>query len=379
MNGEKDLLLLVVVENPNEVEDLVDQDPQVHLLYHHLSLLLQGIKDHLDGNPRPLTEGDVPQNHLGVALHRPHRLFHPLCPDRHHLHALDMEVRHDAAPLPQDHRLHDEGILARAPLHHGHIIAHHHHNLEDDDAHLLLYLEDVHLHHQTILEDTLVPLHQADGVLAAHPVEGIDLHHEVRLHIGIVVDLLTPVVHPLLEDVPLSHRDPGIVLPRLQKSVIGSLLPAETDHELFSLLQRVLDTQVDVPRLRGIQVHLRALVRPQGRELEVLKRWKHRLLQEMSKMIVGPPPPTPIQMTIPMIANWRKDSITPELDAEIERMRQLRLNAIAEHHNIAFSVRRALYELELAEFDLRASEARLAVAEKQSELASKGILTFTDE
>ncbi|KAG8833488.1 hypothetical protein FRC18_003532 [Serendipita sp. 400] len=93
----------------------------------------------------------------------------------------------------------------------------------------------------------------------------------------------------------------------------------------------------------------------------------------------GPPPPTPIQMTIPMIANWRKDSITPELDAEIERMRQLRLNAIAEHHNIAFSVRRALYELELAEFDLRASEARLAVAEKQSELASKGILTFTDE
>ncbi|KAG8829870.1 hypothetical protein FRC17_005874 [Serendipita sp. 399] len=93
----------------------------------------------------------------------------------------------------------------------------------------------------------------------------------------------------------------------------------------------------------------------------------------------GPPPPTPIQVTIPVMTNWRKDSVTPDLDAEVERIRQLRLHAVAEHNNIAIAVRRAMYELELADFDLRASEARLAVAEKQSDLALKGMLRYEEE
>ncbi|KAG8826525.1 hypothetical protein FRC17_008198 [Serendipita sp. 399] len=93
----------------------------------------------------------------------------------------------------------------------------------------------------------------------------------------------------------------------------------------------------------------------------------------------GPPPPTPIQVTIPIMTNWRKDSVTPDLDAEIERIRQLRLHAVAEHNNIAIAVRRAMYELELADFDLRASEARLAVAEKQSDLALRGMLRYEEE
>ncbi|KIM31711.1 hypothetical protein M408DRAFT_327165 [Serendipita vermifera MAFF 305830] len=90
------------------------------------------------------------------------------------------------------------------------------------------------------------------------------------------------------------------------------------------------------------------------------------------------PPPTPTA-TVPKMPTWKKESITPDLDAEIERVRALRLSISAEHTNITTAVRRALYELELVDFDLKASEARLAVAEKQSELAAKGMPIYVED
>lgn len=64
---------------------------------------------------------------------------------------------------------------------------------------------------------------------------------------------------------------------------------------------------------------------------------------------------------------------------QIERVRLLRLNLAAEHNNITTAVRRALYELELVDFDLKGSEARLAVAQKQSELAAKGMPIYIED
>lgn len=52
---------------------------------------------------------------------------------------------------------------------------------------------------------------------------------------------------------------------------------------------------------------------------------------------------------------------------------------MAEHINIATSVRKAFYELEMAKYDLRVSEAKLAVAEKQTQLAAKGELVYVEE
>jgi hypothetical protein len=64
---------------------------------------------------------------------------------------------------------------------------------------------------------------------------------------------------------------------------------------------------------------------------------------------------------------------------QIERLRQLRLNLMTEHTQIASAMRRAMFELEVADFDLRAAENRLEVAEKQSELAARGMLVYVED
>jgi hypothetical protein len=67
------------------------------------------------------------------------------------------------------------------------------------------------------------------------------------------------------------------------------------------------------------------------------------------------------------------------LPLQIERVRLLRINLAAEHNTITTAVRRALYELELVDFDLKGSEARLALAQKQSELAARGMPIYIDD
>ncbi|CAG7854139.1 SubName: Full=Uncharacterized protein {ECO:0000313/EMBL:CCA68944.1} [Serendipita indica DSM 11827] len=86
-----------------------------------------------------------------------------------------------------------------------------------------------------------------------------------------------------------------------------------------------------------------------------------------------PPPPIPI-VSVPKMPTWKKESVTADLDAEVERVRQLRYASMAEHNAIDVELRRALFELDLAQLDLRGVEAKAAVAEKQTELAAKGML-----
>jgi hypothetical protein len=52
---------------------------------------------------------------------------------------------------------------------------------------------------------------------------------------------------------------------------------------------------------------------------------------------------------------------------------------MAEHVNIATSVRRAFYELEMVDYELRVSEAKLAIAEKQTQLAARGELVYVED
>lgn len=68
-----------------------------------------------------------------------------------------------------------------------------------------------------------------------------------------------------------------------------------------------------------------------------------------------------------------------ELVKQIERIRQLRIQTMAEHVNIATSVRRAFYELEMVDYELRVSEAKLAIAEKQTQLAARGELVYVED